>query len=85
MAKVQRNLAITRFDLAKRVLVLLGVLGFALLSLKVTQSSPRTGWSGVALLGFITVVASVGRVKQRKNKKVKREKTFERRLPMSEQ
>jgi hypothetical protein len=74
MSKRQKpKLNVTRFDLAKRVLVLLGLAGFMLLSLVVTRSDARTGWLGVALFGVMTVLAGVDLVKLRNHKIVKGE------------
>ncbi|HEX6731924.1 MAG TPA: hypothetical protein VF074_18050, partial [Pyrinomonadaceae bacterium] len=64
-SQAQKPLAITRFELAKRILVLLGLAGFLLLSLVLIRSEPRTGWSGVALFGLITVLACADLVRLR--------------------
>jgi multisubunit Na+/H+ antiporter MnhB subunit len=66
--QVQRNLTITRFELAKRILVLLGLAGFMLLCLMVIRSNPRTGWAGVALFGVMTVLAAVDLIRLRNHK-----------------
>lgn len=71
--QVQKNLAVTRAELAKRVLVLLGLAGFMLLSLMVARSHPRTGWLGVALFGVMTVLGGRELVKLRNHKLVKGE------------
>jgi hypothetical protein len=65
----QKHKAITRFELAKRILVLLGLTGFMLLSLVVaSRSNTRTGWFGVALFGVMTVLAGMDLVKLRNHK-----------------
>ena len=56
-AQAEKNLSITRFEITKRILVVAGLAGFMLLSLMVTRSSPRTGWSGVALFGVMIILA----------------------------
>ena len=73
----QENLSITRFELTKRVLVVVGLAGFMLLSLKVTRSDPKTGWSGVVLFGVMTILAALELVKLRDHKIVKGEGTRE--------
>lgn len=72
-SQTQKQLAISRFELAMRILVLLGLAGFMLLSLVVIRSEPRTGWSGVALFGVMTVLACVDLVRLRNHKIVKGE------------
>ena len=69
--QVQKSLSITRFELTKRVLVLLGLTGFMLLSLMVVQSNPRTGWAGVSLFGVMTILAAIDLVKLRDRKIIK--------------
>ena len=66
--QVQKNLSITRFELTKRVLVLVGLAGFLLLGLIVTRSSPKTGWSAVVLFGVMTILAAVDLIKLRDHK-----------------
>jgi hypothetical protein len=73
--QAQKSLSITRFELTKRILVLAGLAGFMLLSLMVTRSSPRTGWSGVLLFGVMTILAALEVVKVRNHKIVKGEGT----------
>jgi len=46
-----------------------------LLSLMVTRSSPRTGWSGVFLFGVMTIIATFELVKLRNHKIVRDEGT----------
>jgi len=77
MAKrqVRKDLSITRFELAKRVLVFLGLAGFMFLNLLVTRSSPKTGWPGVAVFGVMTILAAVELVKIRDHKIIKGEGT----------
>ena len=73
--RAQKNLSITRFELTKRILVVAGLGGFMLLSLIVTRSSPRTGWSGVFLFGVMTILAAFELVKLRDHKIVRGEGT----------
>ena len=73
--QVQKTLTVTRTELAKRVLVLLGLAAFMLLSLIVTRSNPGTGWLGVALFGVMTALAGLELVKRRNHKIVKGEGT----------
>lgn len=71
----QKKNSITRFELTKRILVFAGLAGCLLLSLVVTRSSPRTGWSGVILFGVMTVLAAFELVQVRDYKIVKGEGT----------
>ena len=73
--RAQKNLSITRFELTKRILVVAGLGGFMLLSLIVTRSSPRTGWSGVFLFGVMTILAAFELFKLRDHKIVSGEGT----------
>lgn len=73
--RAQKNPPITRFELAKRILVAGGMGGLLLLSLMATRSSPRTGWSGVILFGLMTILAVFELVKVRDHKIVKGEGT----------
>ena len=69
--QVQKNPSITRFELMKRALVVVGLAGFMLLSLMVTRSNPKTGWSGVVLFGVMTILAAIELVKLRDHQIVK--------------
>ena len=75
-SRAQKNLSITRFELTKRILVVAGLAGFMLLSLMVTRSSPRTGWSGVLLFGVMTGLAAFELVRVRDYKIVRGEGTW---------
>ena len=59
----------------KRILVVVGLASFMLLGLMVTGSNPKTGWSGVALFGTMTILAAIELVKLRDHKIVKGEGT----------
>ena len=59
----------------KRILVVVGLASFMLLGLMVTGSNPKTGWSGVALFGAMTILAAIELVKLRDHKIVKGEGT----------
>lgn len=73
--QVQKNLSITRLELTKRTLVLVGLAGFMLLGLMVTGSNPKTGWSGVFLFGVMTVLAAIDLIKLRDHEIIKGEGT----------
>jgi hypothetical protein len=73
--QVQKNLSITRFELMKRVLVVVGLASFMLLGLMVTGSNPKTGWFGVVLFGTMTILAAIELVKLRDHKIVQGEGT----------
>ena len=73
--QVRKHLSITRFELTKRALAVVGLAGFMLLSLMVTRSNPKTGWSGVVLFGVMTILAAMELVKLRDHKIIKGEGT----------
>lgn len=64
---------ITRFEIAKRVLAVLGLVGFMILGLFVIRSEPRTGWFTVALFGLMTLVGLIDLARLRNHRIVKGE------------
>lgn len=57
-SRTEEKLSVTRFEVAKRILVFAGLAGCLLLSVVVTRSNPRTGWFGVLLFGVMTSLAA---------------------------
>ena len=80
---VMKKLPITRFELTKRVLVLVGLAGFMLLGLIVTRSKPKIGWFGVLLFGVMTILSAIDLIKFRDHQIIKGDGTRSKTMSVS--